>query len=569
LILAGDAFAGRTVRTEIAVIGAGPAGIVLALEMADRGHDVVLVESGGRRPNSWTQQLGDAAEWDLDLHAPMALATRRQIGGASVIWGGRCVPFDPVDFDERSYAPDVRWPIISEDVLPYFGDACSWLRCGRPVFDLRQLPHLPQQLVPGLLDDRRVHTSDLERWSLPTDFGAVYRKRLAGEPNLRLLTGLTCVELRTSPDDRSVQLADCRTRARVPVVLDATTYVVACGGLESTRLLLASTNRRGRALGDHSGHLGRWYMGHVEGVVARVHFSTDPRRTVYDYERDLDGTYVRRRLSLTREHQHESALPNVTAWITNPELADPSHGSGPLSFVHLSLMSPFGRLFAPEAQRRSLTGDHVPGTPYGRVDRGPTSAHIRNIVHDRGNTLRFISDFGRRRFLTRGRKAPGFFVRSATNVYPLQYHGEHLPHWNSRVQLVDSRDHLGMRRLKISPSFSQHDVQGVVRAHEEWDGFLRRAGVGHLSYPDPDVAGAVRQRLGAGFHQAGTARMSTAPADGVVDRDLRVHGIANLFVLSSATFVTSSQANSTFLIIALANRLARYLHQQIIGRHQL
>ena len=88
---------------DLAVVGAGPAGIVVALEIARQGFDVLLVESGYESFDPDVQNLAEAAEWDTKLHSPMSWTTRRQVGGTSVIWGGRCVPFDEVDFDRRPY----------------------------------------------------------------------------------------------------------------------------------------------------------------------------------------------------------------------------------------------------------------------------------------------------------------------------------------------------------------------------------------------------------------------------------------------------------------------------------
>ena len=58
-------------------------------------------------------------------------------------------------------------------------------------------------------------------------------------------------------------------------------------------------------------------MAHVEGVVAHVRFTTPPRETIYDYERDVDGVYVRRRISFSREAQHAHTLPNVIGWLVS------------------------------------------------------------------------------------------------------------------------------------------------------------------------------------------------------------------------------------------------------------
>ena len=340
-------------------------------------------------------------------------------------------------------------------------------------------------------------------------------------------------------------------------------YVLACGGLEGTRILLASPTPSGHALGDHAGHLGRWYMGHVEGVVADAHFATPPRLTIHGYERDLDGTYVRRRLGLTRAWQHREHIPNVVAWLANPALSDPEHRSAELSLAYLALRSPLGRTLAPDAQRLSLIGEHVPGVPYPASQPGPLHRHLLNIARDPLSALRFAAGFGVRRFLVRGRRAPGFFSYSKTNTYPLQYHGEHLPHFDSRVTLSDERDSLNMPRLRVDIRFTDEDVDGVVRAHREWDAYLRRTGLGSLAYRRNDVAAAVRENLGGGFHQVGTTRMSGDANDGVVDDELAIHGVPSVYVASSSAFVTSGQANSTFMIIAFAVRLADHLRRSL------
>ena len=539
----------------MAVVGGGPAGIATALELADAGLDVVLVESGRRRFDAGIQRLGDAALYDPRRHAPMSMATRRQLGGASTIWGGRCVPYDPIDFEPREILPDARWPLGYEEIAPMFQRTCDWFVCGRAAFDGSQLSHLPPSLVPGLPDED-VRTSTFERWSLPTDFAREYGPRLRNSTRVRVITGLTCTQIVCAPGERRVEYLETRAIDRRRVEIRARRYVLACGGLDTTRLLLASPGRDGTALGDHSGHLGRWYMGHVEGVVAHVQLTTPPHATIFGYERDIDGVYVRRRMSFTADAQRRHRLPNIVAWLANPELPDPRHASGALSLAYLTLASPLGRLLAPEAQRRSLTGHAVPGAPYGPVEQGPIRAHVRNLIRDPAPTARFALNFGTRRFLTRKRRVPGFFIFNPKNVYPLQFHGEHLPHHNSRVTISDERDAIGMPRLNIDIRYTEDDIDGVVRAHRLWDEHLRRHDCGRLLYLSEDVAGALHDRIGGGFHQVGTTRMSASPQDGVLTPDLAVHGFDDLYVCSSSAFVTSSQANSTFMIVAFALRLA-------------
>ena len=123
-----------SLETELAVVGAGPAGIVVALEAARQGISVVLLESGNRSFDPAVQELSEAAEWDPHRHAALSQSVRRQVGGTSAIWGGRCVPFDPVDFAPRSYLNVPAWPICYKDVQSYFPRACDWMVCGRAAF---------------------------------------------------------------------------------------------------------------------------------------------------------------------------------------------------------------------------------------------------------------------------------------------------------------------------------------------------------------------------------------------------------------------------------------------------
>jgi choline dehydrogenase-like flavoprotein len=546
-----------TLSADVVVIGAGPMGIVVGLELADKGHRVLLVESGGVRFDEAAQELARQAGND-PWHVPSALAVRRGIGGTSATWGGRCVPFDRIDFEPRPVVPDARWPLEYDEMARYLGRACEWCRCGRPVFSALELPELADRtMIPGF-PDGDVLTSSLERWSLPTRFGRVYRKRLEAARQLELITDLTCTHIACEPSGGDVDHLVLRSLSGGQAIARGRHYVLATGGLEATRLLMASNDVHSAGIGNSSGHLGRWYMAHVEARVARAHLTTPPASTIHDHERDADGVYVRRRFTFSRGLQRRKGLPNAAMWFVNPPMGDPIHGNGILSGVYLTLISPAGRFMLTDAIRKAGTRT---STPVRKRD------HLRNIVRDLGPATKFALDFSYRRFLKPGRKAPGFFVRSAANVYPLDYHGEHLPNPDSRVLLTSERDALGVPRIRTEMRFSDEDVASVERAMRELDTALRDAGVGHLEFLFDDIAAGVREclREGSGFHQTGTTRMAATAADGVVDSNLAVFGAQSLFVASTSTFPTSSQANPTLTGIAFALRLAQHLDRELLG----
>jgi choline dehydrogenase-like flavoprotein len=542
-----------TLEAEVVIVGAGPAGITLALELAGAGHRVLLVESGSGSYNTDVQRLGETSGHD-SAHVPMSLATRRQIGGASNLWGGRCVPFDPIDLQRRVVTGNASWPIDYDQLAKYFPRACKWCTCGEPTFDATLIPSLAgESLVPGW-PEREIRSTSLERWSSSTNFARTYRAQLRSSPNVTLISSLTCTEIITKSLGNSVEHLLARTLNGAEIKLRAKRYVLACGGIESTRLLFASRSSGGGAIGNHSRHLGRWYMAHLGASIAELHLSTAPERTIYDFERDPDGIYVRRRFTFSPDYLAEHDLPNVAMWLDNPEIADPSHGDAVLSLVYLVLVSPLSRYFVAEGIRRRKIDTANPGSKW---------LHVRNILRSLPRATKFSLMFGFERFVRRGYKVPGVFVPNASNVYRLYYHAEHLPHEDSRITPTCHVDALGMPRMQTQLRFKDEDIHAAIKAHEHFDRYLREHGIGFLRYLHEDREADLREQLLDGYHQAGTTRMSARPEDGVLDPQLAVHGFEDLFVASSSAFVTSGQANSTFMIVVFALRLADHLHRTL------
>src|ERR1700712_6142624 len=116
MIISSVAFApdAASARTTVCIAGAGAAGITLACELDGCGFDVLLLEAGGAGPDPEvdTDYLGEATR----PHADTPQFRRSMLGGTTSIWGGRCVPFDPIDFERRDYIPDSGWPIPYDEV---------------------------------------------------------------------------------------------------------------------------------------------------------------------------------------------------------------------------------------------------------------------------------------------------------------------------------------------------------------------------------------------------------------------------------------------------------------------
>ncbi len=519
---------------DVAIVGAGPVGLKTALYLADAGLGVLLLDSGGR---DGAAELGRAEIADSSRHAPMDLATRRGFGGTSALWGGRAVPFDRQDFETRAFAPGAEWPLTAADVAPWYAAATDFLDCGPAIFEA-PLPGLPD--MPGLSATR------LERWCARNDMGVVHGARVAKHPNIRVATGATAVKIDADAASGAVRglriVKDGQT-----VTVTAKAYVVAAGGVETARLLLASRDEAAPHLGGPA--LGRFYMGHLFGSIADIQFLRPGDDKAFTFFKDASGRYVRRRIALEAEVQRALDLTNMAAWPDLPELYDPAHQSAILSLAYLALTTPvIGPRLMSEAIRLRKIG------PGGRV-----GAHLWNVIKGAPGAAWFAARFLSARYAKV--RLPGFFVLNGAHRYALHFHAEHLPDAESRVGLSEVRDAVGMKRAAIDLRFGTSDAESIVATHDAMDARMQAAGYAKLIHAHaPDArAAAVLAQASDGFHQIGTARMGRDPATSVVDADARVHGVTNLFVAGSAVLPRSGQANPTLLAVALAGRLAKHL----------
>jgi MYXO-CTERM domain-containing protein len=142
-------------------------------------------------------------------------------------------------------------------------------------------------------------------------------------------------------------------------------------------------------------------------------------------------------------------------------------------------------------------------------------------------------------------------VRTPTS-YRVLLDLEQAPHPENRVALSPDVDAFGVPRVHVTWHWLAADERNRQRMLQAVAGELEacgcRAVVRHGGVIDPDV-----------HHHAGTTRMHRNPEQGVVDADLRVHGMDNLHVVGASVFPTAGVANPTLTIVALALRLAERL----------
>ena len=128
---------GQELQADLVIVGAGAAGISLALEFVDSSHRVLLVESGGLDADADTQALDEGAVVGL-AYEPLEAARARYFGGTTNMWTGWCKPLDPIDLRSRPWLGMTGWPITRAELQPFYVRAQQLVEAGPYRYDLAQ-----------------------------------------------------------------------------------------------------------------------------------------------------------------------------------------------------------------------------------------------------------------------------------------------------------------------------------------------------------------------------------------------------------------------------------------------
>ena len=295
--------AGSILDTDLAIIGGGPAGITLALALANTPIRILLLESGGTDFETATQALYDGPETGIP-YLKLSASRMRYLGGSSNHWGGWCRPLDEIDFEARDWLPHSGWPFTRKTLEPYFARAQSLVEAGPFIYDDSKV-WTDAQGASLPLGDGGVYTTyfQFSRQSedvLPTNFGTRYADDLKRAANLELMLHANVTGIRLAPDAGHVDRLDVATLTGRKFTVKAKHIVVAVGGMEVPRLLLASNDVASAGIGNANDLVGRFFADHpIPGQVGTLVVFDGNLPVYYQIPREVDATLFRAALAPT------------------------------------------------------------------------------------------------------------------------------------------------------------------------------------------------------------------------------------------------------------------------------
>lgn len=482
---------GTVVQADLAIIGGGPAGISIALALANTSLKVVLLESGGMSFDAATQALYNGAK-DGVSYLGLTASRMRYLGGGTNIWGGWSRPMDKIEFEERDWMPHSGWPFGQEALTPYYPraqelcEAGTWLYEKAEAWSQDEMPTLA--LGDGGVANRWFQFSRMRGSVLPTHFGERYAEDLKHVRNLSAYLHANVTRLGLSANGAKIDQLDVATLNGRRFTVKAKATVLATGAIEIARLMLASNDVVKAGVGNENDIVGRYFADHpIPRDIATLVLFDGKLKPYYLNPQEMHGAILRTGLFPSEKYRRQAKRLDSSITIERPTLLD----------------------------------------ELGKTAVASTA------------------------------KALGVSSSSAM-AFTLGGGCEVTPDPDCRITLAGDKDQLGQPRIKLHMNLADSDLNHFRETLKEAGRQLlaSRTGMIRLNMHERSqwLSG-----LDWGNHHMGTARASTDPKKGVVDANLKVHSVTNLFVAGSAVYPTYGAVNPTLSIVAMALRLADHV----------
>ncbi|MBS1735373.1 MAG: GMC family oxidoreductase [Bacteroidetes bacterium] len=513
----------------VCIIGAGVAGISIAIELMKRGVDVFILESGGKVPDNETRDLYRGE--NVGIPYSFSDGCRgRYIGGTSNYWGGWCAPMDEHDFEHRAWVNESGWPISKKELTPFYQKSHEILKLGpydyNPAYWVNAINH-PE--VERIVTNQDKVIDKISQFSPPAKMGLLYKNELE-QKNIRVFLYANVVNICCNENGNSITSVEVKTLKGNGFYIFASQFILATGGIENSRLLLLSDTVHKKGLGNDYDLLGRYFMDHPRMVCGKVVLTKRwVRNRLYDVRYHYHSpvvsafnTSIAAQFALTRKVQEKEGLLNARTSLASIFYGETSKAAHALRNLNKACSKKGTEGFSTKQELFRVLGDPVNSITYS------------------------IAKYFKPRFLL---KQVGFQIIIEQEPSP-----------NSRITLSNEKDSLGMRRVKVNWQMGEKEKNTIDRNLEIISQQLQQSGVAEKIILDEPLKNRDWPAETQGtWHHMGTTRMHTSPRKGVVDENCKVHGIENLYVAGSSVFPTCGANFPTITLTALALRLSDYL----------
>ena len=524
---------------DVCIIGTGPAGITTCVELADaKNIRLCILESGGLHTSERGNKLRKIESLGISIKD---YSRERVLGGASITWSGLSAPLDRIDMSERPYVRVSGWPISYEELEPYWRAAAKRYRFPS-LGAYEEFGNLRREsdIHPKWRDiNEKIFLAAAE----PQRFAKEFRSHLA-LPNVDLLYNATVLRLENYPTSQQASHAVVMSKNGAKFLIHSRVFILAAGGIENARLLLASR------LGNEHDQVGRYFMNHPKNSYGLIVLKKPIQASAYFFGCLKSNFAGYAGLQLTPEIQRRSGILN--SYVRFEPLFRWSNNKGVEASIFL-----FKRLkFLLSVMRKVQFQETMPLRDYAETGDDTPLQNDKKIWCDWFSmfygilsNMPAVTAYAYSRLLL---KHPPAITQIRLRIFM-----EMEPRPGNRVILGSKRDIYGQPIPVVWHETSELDRRSLTELHKTLAIELKENDLGELqSNLHKESSWPIAQDAS---HHMGATRMGKDPKTSVVNEQLRLHNVENVYCVGGSVFPTSGCANPTFTICALSIRLAEHI----------
>jgi choline dehydrogenase-like flavoprotein len=512
----------QAVDTDVLIIGAGIAGLVLADRLRRKKIRVAVLESGGleqaeeSHPLNRVVQLGDAYSG--------AISGRfRCLGGTSTRWGGALIPFLANDFSERPYLDLPAFPVGMDAIRPYLSEVEKLFGIDDGSYE--------EKFVNEIGAEKYIPTGDPDfqarfaKWPAfkKRNLAALFKDLIKNDRDLQVSINSTVTAIDINADSGRVVSVTGRHENGHSITVAAKHFVICAGAIESTRLLLLLDRQQGRRIFEGCRALGRYFYDHISVPLASIRANDATRLNRMAGFRFIGSTMRSLRFELSPSAQKSERVGSA--------------------FGHISFKT-----------ERETGFDVLRDLLRSQQRGGPIPPKLLL------GALRDVPFLAR---LGLWRAAYNQLLWPVPATYDLHVVAEQMPRLDNYIALSAETDWFGLPRAAINWRVSAQDRGTFAVFRRLFDRFWDRNGLrklGDLIWMNETSSDLTARTSQVDvFHPGGTTRMGVDRRSAVVDTNLGVFGVSNLWTASTAAFPSGGGANPTLTLMLFTMRLADHL----------
>ena len=506
---------------DVAIIGAGIAGLTLADRLRRNGLRVAVVESGGRDHEIDVHPLNQVVQAGDPYHGWARRS--RCLGGTSTQWGGALIPYVNHDLQARPYLDLPGFPGDSIEVGSYLPEVEKLFGVDGESYE--------EEVVTAVKAERYIPTGDgdfiarFAKWPVfkRRNLAALFKDTIKGDLDLKIWINATVTRFDFDSSNGRINTVEARHESGRRVTIAARQFVICAGGIESTRLLLLLDRQYDQRIFEGCGALGRYFYDHVSAPMAAIKTKNVRKLNRLAAFRFIGSTMRSLRFELSASAQERERVGSANG--------------------HISFMT--DRRSGFDALRDLLRSQQ-------RNGRLPTALIAEAIID-----TPYLVNMAWWRFFQHQLLWPD------GAICELQVVIEQLPQMRNEIRLAPKTDIFGSPLATIDWRVGAQEHASFENFRKCFDPYWKRQGleaIGDLLwYSDAPSGGSKSAATIDVYHPGGSTRMGTDGKTSVVDSNLRVYGVRNLSVGSTSAFPTGGGANPTLTLMMFAMRLADHL----------